>query len=218
MQNFCKKKFELPSDEDPSGYIVSAKIPAISAEGDAISQFQYLMKYPPIYSEKMMLIKLDQLVAQTKSNRRGFYVIEIKEAPDTRYGCFVSPPLRSLSSFAHSFPLSFLTKKENIHQPRTPNPHQHRWWNSIRHHPTRPKHRHLHRKLYPHMSIPDPSSIKCWSMARSLKTRFILFCLRYRRRSDHRYHIYRPSFSSQSELFWRSELICPRGNISADSE
>jgi hypothetical protein len=61
---------------------VSAKAPAISAEGEATSQFQYLLKYP-LRSYKMMLFKLDQLVAGTSLDRQGFYVIQIKEAPNT---------------------------------------------------------------------------------------------------------------------------------------
>ena len=36
-------------------------------------------------SDKMMLLKLDQLVATSERKRPGFYVVEIKEAPDTRY-------------------------------------------------------------------------------------------------------------------------------------
>jgi hypothetical protein len=80
-------QFERTADpnEDPdnNGYIVSAKAQAVSAEGDdAPSQFQYLLKHPLGFPQ-MMLYKLDRLVARTSPRRQGFYVIQIKEAPDT---------------------------------------------------------------------------------------------------------------------------------------
>jgi hypothetical protein len=80
-------QFEQSVDPDQDfanrGYIVSAKAPALSAEGEAMSQFQYLLKNP-VKKSKMMLFKLDQLVAETTRGRKGFFVIQIKEAPNTR--------------------------------------------------------------------------------------------------------------------------------------
>ena len=84
--NVSPPQFErtVDPDQDPAnrGFIVSAKAPAISAEGEATSQFQYLLKNPP-RSSKMMLFKLDQLVAETERDRQGFYVVHIKEVPNT---------------------------------------------------------------------------------------------------------------------------------------
>jgi hypothetical protein len=66
---------------------VSATEPAVSAEGEATSHFQHLMKHPP--RSKLMLFKLDKLVAETIDNPnyshglKDFYVIQVKEAPDT---------------------------------------------------------------------------------------------------------------------------------------
>ena len=64
------------------GYIVSATEPAVSAEGDATSYFQYQMKYP-LKSAKLMLHKLDDLVAKTPRGQEGFYVVQINEGLDT---------------------------------------------------------------------------------------------------------------------------------------
>jgi hypothetical protein len=70
------------TDPDNRGYIVSAKVPAISAEGEATSQFQHLLKYP-LEDKKLMLYNLDQLVAGSSRKRESFYVVEIKEAANT---------------------------------------------------------------------------------------------------------------------------------------
>jgi hypothetical protein len=79
-------QFEQTTDPDQDyanrGYIVSAKAPAVSAEGEATSQFQHLLKYP-LKTSKMMLFKLDQLVARTSRGRQGFFVVQIQEAPNT---------------------------------------------------------------------------------------------------------------------------------------
>lgn len=77
-------KFErtVPRDQDPTGYIVTAKIPAIVAESQAESQFQYSLKHP-LKTSKMMLYNLDCLAGTTNPRRPGFYVVEIKEAPAT---------------------------------------------------------------------------------------------------------------------------------------
>jgi hypothetical protein len=67
---------------NPRGYIVSATEPAVSVEEDAPSYFQYQMKYP-LKSTKLMLNKLDDLVARTPDGQEGFYVVQIKEGLDT---------------------------------------------------------------------------------------------------------------------------------------
>jgi hypothetical protein len=65
--------------------VVTAKVPAISAEGEAVSQFRYLLRHP-LTSQKMMLYTLDRLAATTATNKDAecFYVVEIKETIDTR--------------------------------------------------------------------------------------------------------------------------------------
>jgi hypothetical protein len=55
--------------------------PAVSTEGEATSHFQHLMKHP--LRSKLMLLKLDKLVAGTSHDKQGFYVVQIKEAPNT---------------------------------------------------------------------------------------------------------------------------------------
>jgi hypothetical protein len=47
-----------------------------------MSRFQYVLNNP-LTTSKMMLYKLDRLVAGTSRHRQGFYVIQIKEAPNT---------------------------------------------------------------------------------------------------------------------------------------
>jgi hypothetical protein len=63
---------------------VSAVEPAVSTEGDATSHFQYLMQHP-LRAYKMMLSKLDKLVAGTENDqqKKSFYVVQIKEGLDT---------------------------------------------------------------------------------------------------------------------------------------
>jgi hypothetical protein len=83
QSTYVNRKFDRTDgpEDDRSSYIVTAKISAISAEEEAVSQFRYLMKYPH-KSYKMMLQNLDRLAATTKRSG-GFYVVEIKEGPDT---------------------------------------------------------------------------------------------------------------------------------------
>lgn len=61
---------------------MSATEPAVSIEEDAPSYFQYQMKYP-LKSAKLMLHKLDDLVAGTPKDQEGFYVVQINEGLDT---------------------------------------------------------------------------------------------------------------------------------------
>lgn len=79
-------QFERTVDrnKDPIGFVVTAKVPAVSAEGEAVSRFRYVLKYP-LESAKMMLCNLDRLAATTESGRdkRCFYVVEIKETVHT---------------------------------------------------------------------------------------------------------------------------------------
>jgi hypothetical protein len=73
----------IKKSADAGNFFVTAKVPAISAEGEAVSQFRYSMKHP-LRSAKMMLFLLDRLAGTTKDDDNCFYVVEIKEPFDTR--------------------------------------------------------------------------------------------------------------------------------------
>jgi hypothetical protein len=78
-------QFQYTNETDQHlGYIVSAMEPAVSGEGDSTSQFQYLMDHP-LRAFKLMLSKLDKLVAGTEDNlqNKSFYVVQIKEGLNT---------------------------------------------------------------------------------------------------------------------------------------
>jgi len=61
---------------------VTANEPAVSAEGDAVSHFRYLLKYP-LRGSKLMLMKLDRMVGAARIGRDIFFVVHIKEVLDT---------------------------------------------------------------------------------------------------------------------------------------
>jgi hypothetical protein len=68
---------------DAGNFVVTAKVPAISSEGEAVSQFLYSMKHP-LRGAKMMLFLLDRLAGTTDDDDNCFYVVEIKETFNTR--------------------------------------------------------------------------------------------------------------------------------------
>ncbi|KAF7507350.1 hypothetical protein GJ744_010667 [Endocarpon pusillum] len=67
---------------DAGNFVVTAKVPAVSAGGEAVSHFLYSMKYP-LMDAKMMLFFLDRLAGTTQHDAHCFYAVEIKEAFDT---------------------------------------------------------------------------------------------------------------------------------------
>ncbi|ERF68470.1 hypothetical protein EPUS_03788 [Endocarpon pusillum Z07020] len=67
---------------DTGNFVVTAKVPAVSAGGEAVSHFLYSMKYP-LRDAKMMLFLLDRLAGTTQDDEHCFYVVEIKETFDT---------------------------------------------------------------------------------------------------------------------------------------
>jgi hypothetical protein len=81
MLRLMLPQWEPPDKPNQDLYIVSATVPAVFAEGDAPSYFQYLLKHPT--RSKEMLFKLDYLAATARASQPGFYMIQIKEMPDT---------------------------------------------------------------------------------------------------------------------------------------
>jgi hypothetical protein len=84
--SYTKNQFErtIKKGEDPSNFIVTARVPAISSGGgEAVSNFLYSMRHP-LRDAKMMLLLLDRLAGTTKNDKDCFYVVEIKETFDTR--------------------------------------------------------------------------------------------------------------------------------------
>jgi hypothetical protein len=76
----------VKASHDSGNFIVTARAPAISAEGsEAVSHFVYMMKYP-LQKAKMMLFLLDRLAGSTRRghDHNTFYVVELKETFDTR--------------------------------------------------------------------------------------------------------------------------------------
>jgi hypothetical protein len=100
-------KFQRSKERGRKDYIVTAKVHAIDIEPltPSLSQFKYLMRYP-LTSSKMMLCNLDQIARKPDYNQSDesddlyrnddpnenddFYVVEIKETLDTRYGSYLS--------------------------------------------------------------------------------------------------------------------------------
>ncbi|RFU30732.1 hypothetical protein B7463_g5606, partial [Scytalidium lignicola] len=79
---FIQFQRTVAPENDPIGFAVTARIPAINATEDPVSQFKYLLRYP-LQKSKMMLSPLDRLAATPVPNRPVFYVVEIKEAADS---------------------------------------------------------------------------------------------------------------------------------------
>ncbi|KIW18089.1 hypothetical protein PV08_02376 [Exophiala spinifera] len=82
---FIRFERTVKRGHDPGNYFVTARAPAISAEGqEAVSHFVYMMRYP-LQKSKMMLFLLDRMAGSTKrgNDHNTFYAVEIKETFDT---------------------------------------------------------------------------------------------------------------------------------------
>ncbi|KAJ9613318.1 hypothetical protein H2200_003260 [Cladophialophora chaetospira] len=82
---FIRFERTVKATHDSGNFIVTARAPAISAEGsEAVSHFVYMMRYP-LQKSKMMLFLLDRLAGTTRrgSDHNTFYVVELKETFDT---------------------------------------------------------------------------------------------------------------------------------------